>query len=161
MHHAHRLIRTLRRWRSAPPAPPATDAELWYVLPQGAGGGFAAPAAHVSRSAAFPASEVRPGDVIWLFAGMAWGRRRLPEGLDAKIVVARVEREAGRTRFVAGPGSRWYPQADWSGLLADPVMAYETASGGRRRFVDHAHVGQALRNLRRLTHTLRITPYLV
>ena len=126
----------------------------WFDLVQSEDGGFAMPTAHITGSNGWPTKEVCRGDVIWLFACVVYRGRRLPIGLDARIVVGGVEQEKrdGRRKFIfrAGPGSSWVLLADWSSVLE---RAKILLSDGRYCGLPlpNQTFGQSLQSLRKLS----------
>lgn len=108
------------------------------------------PAWHRSGAAHGPASRVRPGDTIWLFAQLhsRWGT--LPPALDARIDVEAVTLLAGERRFVASRTSRWFPLTDSTAVLrALRTRRRDGASQALWRSFP-APVGAALRRMRTL-----------
>jgi hypothetical protein len=145
MHYAHYVAR-----RIVGSYPQRADAP-WFAEVQGVGAGFRRPRFHVARAEAGPATRVKAGDTIWIFGqlGSPWGV--LPPALDARIEVVRVERrDGGRLRFVAGPGSRWFPLADGSRVLAGLETVDRTGAVGPLWPDRGRPIGQLLQSVRAL-----------
>lgn len=128
-----------------------------------------APVGHATDQAFGAATEVRPGDTIWLVSWLLVGRERMPPSVDARIVVAAdggwspaavAALRAARARvFPATAASSWLPLLDASALFE--ALRVETRSGprpllrdpvsptGRARVVGH-RLALGARNLRRL-----------
>lgn len=81
------------------------------------------PGYHITKSTYGPASRIRQGDVIWVVAQLysSWGGKKLPPGLDMKIIVESItlENVDGRSqlRFKAAKGSMWFPYKNASTVL--------------------------------------------
>lgn len=79
---------------------------------------FEGPAVHVTRAVNGMIGKVRERDVIWLVSQLMtpWGI--LPPGIDARIEVIAIERNAAETRFIAEAArSGWVPLCDATTLL--------------------------------------------
>jgi hypothetical protein len=143
-HFAHYVKREIAEPTVQPEAP-------WFADAQPVEQGLQAPAFHVTRAAKGPATRVAPNDTIWLFSQLraSWGA--LPPALDAKLVVADVQRRgSGPCRFEAGPGSCWFPLFDATETL-DALSTVDAE--GRERPLLAARtqtVGSALQSMREL-----------
>lgn len=78
---------------------------------------FERPKYHITRRKIGPASGIEKGDVIWLFSTLSFKGKKLPVSLDAKITTDNVCKCEGKTIFIAGPDSAWFPMADATDLL--------------------------------------------
>lgn len=92
----------------------------WFAEVQSNDEGFSTPRFHVTRSTNGVATEVKPGDTIWLVSQLysPWGK--LPTALDARIDVADCEvrnHEGKGFRYRAAATSHWFPLSDCSKLL--------------------------------------------
>lgn len=157
-HYAHYVRRSVVEIDYADPAAP------WFARHPVEDEGFDAPRWHAVGRARGLAAAVQPGDTVWVFSQLAGAAGALPPALDACVVVRRVRTDAQGRRFLdAAPGSRWFPLFDATRLLHGSrflagAEGAATCLGGA-----HAHVGQALRLMRRVVdpralerHALRV-----
>ncbi len=129
----------------------------WFAANPPDGQGFLAPAFHVTRQRGYPADRVRRGDTIWLFSQLAtpWGP--LPPALDARIHVEFVTEQEVRVkeglrcawRFVAAPGSMWFPLARADKCLSVLKVRDKGQDASRKLMAGNTRtVGQALQGMR-------------
>ena len=90
----------------------------WYIQDENRDSDpFERPQYHITRRKNGPTARIDKGDVIWLFSALSFKDQKLPISLDAKIVIEKVCKVDGKTVFVAGPDSAWFPMADATDLL--------------------------------------------
>ncbi len=90
----------------------------WYIQDEnGDSDPFERPQYHITRRKNGPTARIDKGDVIWLLSALSFKDQKLPVSLDAKIVIEKVCKVDGKTVFVAGPDSGWFPMADATELL--------------------------------------------
>lgn len=132
---------------------PSDPEDPWFKESQGALGEFDRPRYHITRAVEGPATDVGPGDTIWLVGQLyaPWGGR-LPATLDARIDVADVKARKGGIgyRFAAADSSSWFPLTNSTAQL----YALESVARGQDAALlwkDRKHpIGQYLQRMRKL-----------
>ncbi len=162
-HYAHYLTRKIiaydrDRWTELASLPPDQRRE-WFDIVQAEDGGFDKPAAHITGSMGWPAKEIAENDVIWLFACVVYKKRRLSIGLDAKIVVERIEEldidGKRKLKFYAGNGSSWVPLANWTPQLLHARIVLKNEKYCRLPLPKQTF-GQSMQGFRKLSSTTAI-----
>lgn len=118
---------------------------------------FADPRFHISRSRNGPATQICPGDRIWLASQLSGNQESFPPSIDALICVDSVEQGASEDgapfrRYRAGPGSRWFPLADSTKVFAK--LQTVNARGQKQNLLSRPDqpIGQAIQSIRRLAN---------
>ena len=97
---------------------PTSDDFLWYAQEQSPEAGFQRPMYHITRSQSGPSTRIQSGDTIWLFSCLYTPWENFPPSLDAMLHLEAIHQlPDGRTQFIAGDNSRWFPLADAQTLL--------------------------------------------
>ena len=118
---------------------------------QSADAGVSSPVFHSVRVKSGAAKRVKPGDTIWWFSQLQGFGKRLPPSLDARIEVVEVRDTGnGRMRFVAGPGSCWFPLWDADNLLHKLKVKSSDGAVSSLLVSPSQAAGQALRFMREI-----------
>lgn len=121
----------------------------WFSEYHNLADGYFKPKYHISRRLTGPTQAIQVGDTIWLIGKIftQWGD--LPAGVDAKIIVDKIERqENGALRFEASDSSTWFPLADCNHVLLN--LKTIDSSGRIRNLQDNPNIpfGQSLQSIR-------------
>lgn len=138
----------------------STD-KLWRTKGRPAMPAFEKPEYHITRSVEGPATEIKPGDTIWLIGQLfsPWGN--LPPALDSRIEVANIIKlcDGKGYKFTAGEQSRWFPLADASHILFSDSMRTLSRDGKEHKLwvSSQQPIGFSLQRIRKLvsSHPLR------
>lgn len=133
---------------------PLDPTDVWYSELQDNEDGFYAPVFHVTRSASWPVTEIRTGDIIWLVGQLEspWGR--LPPSVDAKIVVSSATELAlpKRIRFSAGDNSKWFPLRNASAMLSELTVISRSGNESQPYHPSKNNLGQAFQSIKKLAN---------
>jgi hypothetical protein len=134
---------------------PTDPQDPWYAELQDVSDGFDRPRYHVTRAVDGPATEVKPGDTIWLVAQLyaPWGGS-LPATLDGRIDVVHVTPSNGASgfRFGAADTSRWFHLTDATAQLR-ALQSVTHRQAATVLWKDQKHpIGKYLRRMRQLAN---------
>ena len=139
---------------------PSSEKE-WYIRDEmDDSDPFERPQYHITRRKSGPVARIEKSDVIWLFSALSFKDQKLPVSLDAKIVTQEVCKRDGKTVFLAGPDSVWFPMADATEIL----KALETKNAASQKNIKlwpnpEKPIGLYLQNIREIGNPEEVISY--